>query len=368
MGLLESLEKKGRAAFDQIKREIGMGDNKQQQQSYPGYQQQSYPGYQQQQSYPGNQQQGYQGYQQQQQQQQNWGPPQQHQQWAPPPPNHTKPPPQAQSAATPQQPQSGNPTDYWVPILHSSRSVATDFDHKLGNTDGWGNNELQHYTNLPQNSFYTPDHKLVLRAISHPSDPNPATKYTSARLVTRQRLDRPRGCLTATISNPSAPGIWPAFWLLPAEPFQWPNEGEVDVGESWNGDPTNHTCLHWGHFNGADSQKHRVIDTPIHDLGRRPIKYEFAWEQDDATGRGRYLWWIDGRPVMKASIPDGFRRMQEWTVLLNIAMGGNVCQGKTPAEGSYDMVVHELRMSGECDGGWGRFEGDWWRAKEGRTM
>lgn len=247
--------------------------------------------------------------------------------------------------------------------------MGEDFDQKIGNgPDGWGNNELQHYTDSTNNSFYTPDYKLVLRAISNPSDPNPATRYTSARLVSRQKLDRPRGCLTAIISNPSAPGIWPAFWLLPCEPFQWPYEGEVDVGESWNGDPTNHTCLHWGHFNAEDNDKHRVMDTPIPDLGRRPVKYEFAWEQDESSGGGRYLWWIDGRPVMKWHIPEGFRPMREWTVLLNIAMGGNVCQGKTPPQGSFEMVVHELRMSGECDGGWGRFEGSWWQAPEGNRM
>jgi beta-glucanase (GH16 family) len=239
----------------------------------------------------------------------------------------------------------------------------------MGNGDnGWGNNELQHYTNSQSNSFYTPNHKLVLRAISNPGDPNPATRYTSARLVSRQKLDRPRGTLTAVLSVPSAPGIWPAFWLLPCEPFQWPNEGEVDIGESWNGEPTNHTCLHWGHFNPEDNDKHRVMDTHIGDLGRRPVKYEFAWDQDEGSGGGRYLWWIDGRPVMKWHIPEGFRPMREWTVLLNIAMGGNVCQGKTPPQGQFEMVVHEMRMSGECDGGWGRFEQSWWQAPEGNRM
>lgn len=365
MGLFDSLEKK----FDELKKDIGFGDSKQQQrppQAYPSGQQPYYPP----------------------PQQQTWGPPPQQQQWGQPPPQQYQrqyqqqqyPQPNSPIPQKQQQPQqqppgeapprpSGNPTDYWTPILHASRSVSTDFDHKIGNGDnGWGNSELQHYTASPSNSLYTPDHKLMIRAISRPSDPNPSTRYTSARLVSRQRLDRSRGCLTATITNPSAPGIWPAFWLLPSEPFGWPHEGEVDVGESWNGEHTNHTCLHWGHFTPEDGWKHRVIDTPIPDLPRRAVKYEFAWEQDEGSGKGRYMWWIDGRAVMKCDIPEGFRRMREWTVLLNVAMGGNVCQGKTPKEGEYVMVVHELRLSGECDGGWGRFEADWWRAPQGRTM
>jgi beta-glucanase (GH16 family) len=168
---------------------------------------------------------------------------------------------------------------------------------------------------------------------------------------------------------PSAPGIWPAFWLLPAEPFQWPNEGEVDIAESWNAEAVNHSCLHWGHFNGPDHDKHRVMDTPLPSIQQgRAVKYEFAWDQDERSGGGRFLWWIDGRPVMKWQIPEGFRPLREWTVLLNVAMGGNVCKGVKPPQGSFEMVVHELRMSAECDGGWGRFEQSWWNAPEGRRM
>ena len=51
-----------------------------------------------------------------------------------------------------------------------------------------------------------------------------------------QKLDRQRGCLTAVLSAPCAGGIWPTFWLLPSKPFAWPNDGEVDIFESWNRD------------------------------------------------------------------------------------------------------------------------------------
>lgn len=68
---------------------------------------------------------------------------------------------------------------------------------------------------------------------------------------------------------------------------------------------------------------------------------------------------------MKAEIPPGARRISDWQVIINVAMGGNVCQGKTPREGSYDMVVHDLRFIEEPTGGWGRFEQDWGGAPEG---
>lgn len=63
---------------------------------------------------------------------------------------------------------------------------------------------------------------------------------------------------------------------------------------------------------------------------------------------------------MKGQIPAGTRAMRDMTVLLNVAMGGNVCGGQTPANGHYDMVVYSLFMASELEyGGWGRFDYDW---------
>jgi hypothetical protein len=97
----------------------------------------------------------------------------------------------------------------------------------------------------------------------------------------------------------------------------------------------------------------------------RPIKFEFAWVQE-GDRRGRMVWWIDGVAVMKAPIPREMGRpMEDFVVLLNVAMGGNVCQGKMPPEGQYDFVVHEMRMAEEPEGGWERFERDWAWVREG---
>jgi hypothetical protein len=72
------------------------------------------------------------------------------------------------------------------------------------------------------------------------------------------------------------------------------------------------------------------------------------------------VWYIDGRPVMKGTIPAGTRPMREFSILLNVAMGGNVCAGQVPADGAYDMVVYALHAANELEyGGWNRFEADW---------
>jgi hypothetical protein len=299
---------------------------------------------------------------------------------------HSRPVPSTPSqSAPPSKPQpqpptqSHNPTDYYNFKFHPSIPVSTYFEHETGD-NGWGNNEAQNYTSSPNNSFHASSN-LILRAISAPSQPNKKQRYTSARLLSHQKLSRSSGCLTAVVTSPSASGIWPALWLLPYEPMVWPIDGEIDIAESWMGDNTNHSCLHWGQYNGADAQKHRVRETPIPAMAQRQVKYEFIWQQSsqimktshkgskpERAGGGWMMWLIDGTAVMKTEIPTGIRRLEDFQVVINVAMGGNVCDGKLPKEGIYDFVIHELRMSGEPDGGWGRVDPLWHTTPEGNTM
>lgn len=148
--------------------------------------------------------------------------------------------------------------------------------------------------------------------------------------------------------------------------------------ESWNGDRINHSCLHWGHFNGEDWDKHRVCETSIPSLGRADgHQFDLVWDsppkdrpQDGGCRtpeEGRLIWYIDGVPVMRAVKPRGTRRLEDFRIILNVAVGGNVCGGKMPRDGLYDFVVHELAMKDQPPGGWGRFEEDWGRCKEGHA-
>jgi len=256
----------------------------------------------------------------------NYAPPQQYQQQqgplnnAPPPvPIASKPGNQASSAVNPA-------SVYWT--YDTSPPISSTFDHKTGQ-HGWGNNELQNYTDLPQNSFYasSPSSQqpvLILQAIANSSAPSQETKYTSARLVSRQTLSRPRGYLHIRATAPIAKGIWPAIWLLPKEPFSWPADGECDIMEVWNGERINHSCLHWGQFNGEDWNKHRVIETPDVQYQRpEGVTFGLAWEESSQSGdrgeRGRIVWYIDGKAVMKAKIPDKSRRFEEMQYILNVA-------------------------------------------------
>lgn len=94
-------------------------------------------------------------------------------------------------------------------------------------------------------------------------------------------------------------------------------------------------------------------------------RFGFAWDQPERGEGGRLIWYIDGRAVMKAERPPGTRRMEDYRVLLNVAAGGNVCQGRVPASGCYDFVIHEMKICDAPELGWETVESDWKHAEQG---
>ena len=71
---------------------------------------------------------------------------------------------------------------------------------------GWGNNELQHYTDRIENA-YVEDGTLVIQALA---EEYMGRKFTSARLNTMIRAEFTYGRFEARAKLPNTQGIWPA--------------------------------------------------------------------------------------------------------------------------------------------------------------
>jgi beta-glucanase (GH16 family) len=131
-----------------------------------------------------------------------------------------------------------------------------DFDIGVGQ-NGWGNNELEYYTNRPQNAFLDGDGHLVIKAIKETFTSGSVTRnYTSARLVTRGKFEQAYGRFEARIKLPFGQGIWPAFWMLGnnINSVGWPTCGEVDIMENIGREPSiNHGSLHGPNYSGGNS-------------------------------------------------------------------------------------------------------------------
>ncbi|MCB0033982.1 MAG: CIA30 family protein, partial [Anaerolineales bacterium] len=110
-------------------------------------------------------------------------------------------------------------------------------DGALNNIVGWGNSELQYYSNDPANASTDGLGNLVIRM----NEVNTTTtdlvcwygpcEYTSARLITQDRIDFEYGRVEARVQVPGGPdGLWPAFWMLGSDitEVDWPQSGEID--------------------------------------------------------------------------------------------------------------------------------------------
>ena len=75
---------------------------------------------------------------------------------------------------------------------------------------GWGNSELQYYTNRPANVLVR-NGVLRIKAIR---ENYKGSGYTSARLVTKNKFDFKYGRVEARARLPKGVGTWPAIWML----------------------------------------------------------------------------------------------------------------------------------------------------------
>ncbi|MGI9173875.1 MAG: glycoside hydrolase family 16 protein, partial [Rhodothermales bacterium] len=97
---------------------------------------------------------------------------------------------------------------------------------------GWGNDELQYYTERRLENARVEDGLLVIEARQEPFE---GRDYTSARLVSRDKGEWTYGRFEARAKLPSGRGTWPAIWMLAAETTYgnayWPDNGEIDIME-----------------------------------------------------------------------------------------------------------------------------------------
>jgi beta-glucanase (GH16 family) len=102
--------------------------------------------------------------------------------------------------------------------------------------NGWGNNELQYYTDRPENiSIENGSLKITARKENYSG-----SSYTSARILTKGKFEQKYGRIEARIKLPWGKGIWPAFWMLGAnsDTVLWPQSGEIDIMEYLGNKPT----------------------------------------------------------------------------------------------------------------------------------
>ncbi len=195
------------------------------------------------------------------------------------------------------------------------------------NGNGWGNNELQFFTDRSENARIE-DGCLVIEAKKESWQ---GMDYTSARLKTGDLASFRYGKIEARIKVPEGQGLWPAFWMLGnnVSKVDWPFCGEIDIMEmvggsasddSPRGDGVTHGTIHWfDETAGAKTSNGKSLALESGKLADEFHVYGLEWDL------GEIRWFLDGEQFHSADI--SAPHMKEFTrsffLILNVAVGGN---------------------------------------------
>jgi len=141
---------------------------------------------------------------------------------------------------------------------------------------GWGNHELQYYTDHDANSWVC-EGALHIRALREDFE---CCRYTSARLTTKTKADWQYGRVEVHVLLPFARGTWAALWMLPTDSVygMWPKSGEIDIMEHVGHDTGNvHGTVHTEAFN---HMKGTQVGKFIHVAASEWHTYAIEWTAD----------------------------------------------------------------------------------------
>jgi beta-glucanase (GH16 family) len=131
---------------------------------------------------------------------------------------------------------------------------------------GWGNKELECYTNRTQNAKIQGGNLVITAEKENfACTDGVASHYTSARLKTQGLFSQGYGRFEARIKIPKGQGMWPAFWMLGNynSSIGWPKCGEIDIMENIGKEPgTVHGSLHGPSSTGPTSDATALFSLP----------------------------------------------------------------------------------------------------------
>ncbi len=198
-------------------------------------------------------------------------------------------------------------------------------DGTINENPGWGNSELQYYTDSTDNSATDGTGNLVIttkendEALECYYGP---CEYTSARLISQYKAEFAYGRIESRLSVPQGDGLWPAFWSLGTDipEVGWPQSGEIDYMEFVGREPYEvFGTIHGPGYSGGQSfGSTYTFDQPVPDNFHT---FAIEWEPD------LIRWYVDDI-LYHTAVPDDVAP-NEWVfndpffLIFNTAVGGN---------------------------------------------
>ena len=183
-------------------------------------------------------------------------------------------------------------TGYTTPLTYPGYTLAwsdefsgtnldlTAWNQEIGNgSGGWGNNELEYYTNSPKNTLLS-NGNLIIEARKEAMS---GFNYSSARLTTQNKKTFKFGRIDIRAKLPVSKGMWPALWMLGANitTVGWPACGEMDIMELVGSAPsTVKATMHWKNSAGAHASKNADYNLTPGDFSQQFHVFSMVWAQD----------------------------------------------------------------------------------------
>ena len=188
--------------------------------------------------------------------------------------------------------------------------------------NGWGNNELQNYTDRLENARVE-NGMLIIEARNETSGGRP---YSSARLVSKGKGDFSYGKFEIRAKLPKGVGTWPAVWMLASQSTYgtqfWPDNGEIDIMEHVGFDQdVVHGNIHTRAYNHSIGTN-KGDKIKVNNASEAFHVYACEWSPIDIK------MYVDGQLYFTFARSRSYG-WQEWPfdkpfhLLLNIAVGGN---------------------------------------------
>lgn len=211
----------------------------------------------------------------------------------------------------------------------------TKWTYDIGTGDnGWGNNEVQFYTNRPENVIVEGG-VLKINAIREDFSGAP---FTSARLKSEGLYDFTYGRVEIRAKLPSGGGTWPALWMLGAD-YQtnpWPAAGEIDIMEHvGNNQNTIFGSTHDPNNFGGNS---RSVSTEVPGVSDEFQVYTMIWTEDSIE------FFVNEESYGSLSNNESLPFNKDFFLIMNVAMGGNFGGTIDPAFTGSTMEVDYVRV------------------------
>lgn len=206
--------------------------------------------------------------------------------------------------------------------------------------NGWGNNELQYYTDRPQNVTVNNGYLLITAN----REDFQGSGYTSARLLTKDKFEQRYGRFEARIRLPYGQGIWPAFWMLGSnsDTAIWPQCGEIDIMELRGQLPTILTgSVHGPGYSGGQAvSKEYELPNDRFDTGFHVFGIEWGPEYINF-----YVDDVLYNQITPEDVSGEWVFDQPFYMLMNVAVGGSfVGPPSEETEFPQTMVVDYVRV------------------------